>query len=60
LLTIFQEFLLEQGASMALMSGSGSTTFALVEGRNRADQIKEKLEAKFGDTNWVGTVEVTP
>lgn len=60
LLTIFQEFLLEHGASMALMSGSGSTTFALVEGRNRADQIKEKLEAKFGDTNWVGTVEVTP
>jgi 4-diphosphocytidyl-2-C-methyl-D-erythritol kinase len=58
LLAIFQEFLLENGAAVALMSGSGSTTFALVKGRGGAEQLVERFRAKFGQSNWVGVVEV--
>ena len=58
LLAIFQEFLLENGAAMALMSGSGSTTFALINGKEKAEQLQEKVREKFGSSVWVGSVEV--
>ncbi|HVK58955.1 MAG TPA: 4-(cytidine 5'-diphospho)-2-C-methyl-D-erythritol kinase [Candidatus Kapabacteria bacterium] len=58
LLAIFQEFLLENGASVALMSGSGSTTFALINGRANAERISEKFKGKFGRSAWVEVVEV--
>jgi 4-diphosphocytidyl-2-C-methyl-D-erythritol kinase len=58
LLAIFQEFLLEIGAAMALMSGSGSTTFALIEGKKNSEALQEKVRTKFGQTIWVGVVEV--
>ena len=58
LLAIFQEFLLEHGATVALMSGSGSTTFALVQGADKARQLQEKFLEKFGPSNWLGAVEV--
>jgi len=58
LLAIFQEFLLENGAAMALMSGSGSTTFALINGKEKAERLQEKVREKFGSSVWVGSVEV--
>ena len=58
LLAIFQEFLLENGAAMALMSGSGSTTFALINGKEKAERLQEKVREKFGQSVWVGSVEV--
>jgi 4-diphosphocytidyl-2-C-methyl-D-erythritol kinase len=58
LLSIFQEFLLEHGAVVALMSGSGSTTFALVQGADKAQKIQERFREKFGLSNWIDSVPV--
>jgi len=52
LLALYQEFLRSHGAVTALMSGSGSTTFALVEGRKAAEALAEKFEGKFGRNCW--------
>ena len=52
LLALFQEFLRANGAAATLMSGSGSTTFALVPGQAAGEQLIEKFKAKFGQTNW--------
>jgi 4-diphosphocytidyl-2-C-methyl-D-erythritol kinase len=56
LLELFQEFLRANGAAAALMSGSGSTTFALVRGLEAASELAEKFKAKFGATNWIAVV----
>src|SRR5205814_8118413 len=56
LLALFQEFLKANGAVAALMSGSGSTTFALVEGQNTAGQLREKFKGKFGKNYWTAIV----
>jgi 4-diphosphocytidyl-2-C-methyl-D-erythritol kinase len=56
LLALFQEFLRANGAVATLMSGSGSTTFALVRGVEAASALAEKFRAKFGATNWVAVV----
>jgi 4-diphosphocytidyl-2-C-methyl-D-erythritol kinase len=56
LLALFQEFLRENGAAGTLMSGSGSTTFALVENKTAAETLADKLKQKFGLTNWTSVV----
>jgi 4-diphosphocytidyl-2-C-methyl-D-erythritol kinase len=56
LLGLFQEFLRDNGAAAALMSGSGSTTFAVVHGLGAASALVEKFKAKFGPTNWIAVV----
>jgi len=56
LLALFQGFLRENGAGATLMSGSGSTTFAVVENKIAADNLAEKLKEKFGSTNWTSVV----
>ncbi len=56
LLALFQEFLRANGAEATLMSGSGSTTFAVVRGLDAAAELAEKFKAKFGATNWVAVV----
>ena len=56
LLALFQEFLRANGAAATLMSGSGSTTFAVVDGLDEASALAEKFKAKFGATNWVAVV----
>lgn len=56
LLILFQEFLREHGAAVALMSGSGSTTFALVESGAKAESLVEQLKLKFGATLWTAVV----
>jgi 4-diphosphocytidyl-2-C-methyl-D-erythritol kinase len=52
LLALFQEFLRANGAVATLMSGSGSTTFAVVPGQAAGERLIEKFKAKFGQTNW--------
>jgi 4-diphosphocytidyl-2-C-methyl-D-erythritol kinase len=56
LLMLYQEFLRANGAVAALMSGSGSTTFAIVEGVPAAEALAEKLKARFGQTCWTAVV----
>jgi 4-diphosphocytidyl-2-C-methyl-D-erythritol kinase len=57
-LALLQEFLRSEGAAGALMSGSGSTTFAVVRDLPLADTLAEKIKVKFGANNWVATVPV--
>jgi 4-diphosphocytidyl-2-C-methyl-D-erythritol kinase len=52
ILAIFQEFLRANGATVALMSGSGSTTFALTKTRALAESLAEKFQTKFGKNSW--------
>ena len=59
ILALYQEFLREHGAATALMSGSGSTTFAIVPGQTAAENLAEKFKAKFGQTCWTAVVPVT-
>jgi 4-diphosphocytidyl-2-C-methyl-D-erythritol kinase len=58
LLTLFQDFLRENGAAATLMSGSGSTTFAIVDNLSAAEKLAEKFKGKFGPTYWVAVVPV--
>jgi 4-diphosphocytidyl-2-C-methyl-D-erythritol kinase len=56
LLALFQEFLRENGAVGALMSGSGSSTFALVANETVGLALAETFKQKFGSTNWIAVV----
>lgn len=56
LLALFQEFLRENSAIGTLMSGSGSTTFAVVQNETAAQALTEKFKQKFGSTNWTSIV----
>jgi 4-diphosphocytidyl-2-C-methyl-D-erythritol kinase len=58
LLEIFQQFLRENGAWAALMSGSGSTTFALADAQGTAERLLENFKAKFGVKCWTATVKM--
>lgn len=57
-LQLFQEFLHVNGALAALMSGSGSTTFAIVENVTAAESLAEKFKSKFGQNCWTAVVPV--
>jgi 4-diphosphocytidyl-2-C-methyl-D-erythritol kinase len=57
-LELFQEFLREHGALAALMSGSGSTTFAIAENVSAAESLAEKFKSKFGENCWLTVVEI--
>lgn len=52
ILALYQEFLREHGAIAALMSGSGSTTFALTTTQQDAVELEAGFKARFGATNW--------
>jgi 4-diphosphocytidyl-2-C-methyl-D-erythritol kinase len=56
LLALFQEFLRENGAAGTLMSGSGSTTFAVVENEGAADNLADNFKKRFGSVNWTCVV----
>lgn len=58
ILALYQEFFKENGAAAALMSGSGSTTFALTENQSTAENLLEKFKQKFGSTSWTAIVPV--
>lgn len=57
-LALYQEFLRANGALAALMSGSGSTTFAIVENVNAGEALVEKFKTKFGTNAWTAVVPV--
>ena len=57
-LQLYQEFLLENGALVALMSGSGSTTFAIAENLGAAELLAEKFKSQFGENGWTAVVEI--
>ncbi len=58
LLTLLQEFLREEGAMAALMSGSGSTTFALAADLPEAERLRERLWSRFGTDCWTAVVSL--
>jgi 4-diphosphocytidyl-2-C-methyl-D-erythritol kinase len=57
LLQLFQEFFCEHAAP-ALMSGSGSSTFALAGTRASAETLLEQFKAKFGPQFWTALVKL--
>ena len=57
-LSLYQEFLRANGALVTLMSGSGSTTFAIAKDLAAAQQLAEKFKSQFGDHGWTATVEI--
>jgi len=57
-LQLYKEFLREHGALVSLMSGSGSTTFAIAENLAVADMLAEKFKSQFGDKGWMATVAI--
>jgi 4-diphosphocytidyl-2-C-methyl-D-erythritol kinase len=56
LLAIIQEFFRKNGAAATLMSGSGSTTFALVHGEAKANELVERFKREFGQSYWGAVV----
>jgi 4-diphosphocytidyl-2-C-methyl-D-erythritol kinase len=57
-LLLYQEFLRENGALAALMSGSGSTTFAIAQNISAAESLAEKFKSRFGSNGWTAIVPV--
>jgi len=57
-LALYQEFLREQGVLAALMSGSGSTTFAITENLAAAENLTEKFKSRFGENCWTAAVKI--
>jgi 4-diphosphocytidyl-2-C-methyl-D-erythritol kinase len=58
ILQLFQKFLRANGALVALMSGSGSTTFAIFKNISAAETLAEKFKSKFGQNCWTAVVPV--
>jgi 4-diphosphocytidyl-2-C-methyl-D-erythritol kinase len=56
ILALYQEFLRGNGAAATLMSGSGSTTFALLESTAAAEALAGKFKARFGPALWMAVV----
>jgi 4-diphosphocytidyl-2-C-methyl-D-erythritol kinase len=55
-LAVLQDFLRENGASATLMSGSGSTTFAIASDSCAAQELEERVKEKFGRV-WTAVVK---
>ena len=55
-LALYQEFFRDHGAAVSLMSGSGSTTFAIFSSQAKAEAAVEPFEAKFGSAGWLAIV----
>ena len=57
-LELYQEFLRENGALVTLMSGSGSTTFAITETLAAAETLAEQFKSQFGAHGWTATAAI--
>jgi len=57
-LALYQEFLRERGAAAALMSGSGSTTFAVVDSTAQGEDLAQQFKARFGATCWTAVAPI--
>lgn len=55
-LALYQEFFRDHGAAVSLMSGSGSTTFAIFENQAMAEAAIEPFKSKFGSAGWISVV----
>lgn len=55
-LAVYQEFLKANGAVVALMSGSGSTTFALTQEIGTAKKLEAGFKREFGENCWTAVV----
>ncbi len=55
-LALYQEFLREQGALGTLMSGSGSTTFAVFPDLDTAVAARAPFELVFGGVGWLRVI----
>lgn len=55
LLQIFQEFLRTHGAVVALMSGSGSTTFGIFDDESTARSVEAEMKKRFSPA-WTAAV----
>lgn len=60
LLECFQEFLRQNGAWMSMMSGSGSTTFAIADSERIAHDLLDQFKTHFGNKCWTAIVPLTP
>jgi 4-diphosphocytidyl-2-C-methyl-D-erythritol kinase len=60
ILTLFQEFFRQEKALGTLMSGSGSTTFAITAARDHAESLAERFRGHFGETAWIGIAPLSP
>ncbi len=58
ILKLYQEFLVANGALVSLMSGSGSTTFAIAENVAAGEVLAEKFKSQFGDHGWLAVVAI--
>jgi 4-diphosphocytidyl-2-C-methyl-D-erythritol kinase len=56
ILRIYQEYFMEHGALVSLMSGSGSTTFAIFASAARATNALEQFYGQYGTAGWVAVV----
>jgi len=56
ILELYQEFLRANGAAATLMSGSGSTTFAFIQGEDAAKELEGRFKQKFGQACWTVVV----
>lgn len=56
LLQVIQDFMRQEGAIAALMSGSGSTTFAIVANESDSQRLAERLRELVGPKAWIATV----
>ena len=59
ILAMFQESFRANGATVALMSGSGSTTFALTKTRALAESLSEKFKSHFGENSWMAIASLS-
>jgi 4-diphosphocytidyl-2-C-methyl-D-erythritol kinase len=57
-LALYQEFLRTHGALAALMSGSGSTTFAIAENVAAGESLAEEFKSRFGKNCWTVVVKI--
>lgn len=58
ILALYQQFLRESGALGSLMSGSGSSTFALFESLDQARAVEPGFREQFGSEGWLQVVEL--
>ena len=58
ILALYQKFLREEGALAAMMSGSGSATFALAPDEATARRLRDRFLGKFGSSCWTAVVAV--
>ena len=57
-LALYQEFLRRHGALATLMSGSGSTTFALMSNPDAGKELSARFKKEFGHASWTAVVPV--